>query len=47
MSAQELTPKQRSTLDKRVDGIYKDFVSRVADGRKLPVEEVKSKAFRQ
>ncbi|CAM9556081.1 unnamed protein product [Ascophyllum nodosum] len=37
---QELTPKQRSLMDQRVGEIYQDFVSRVADGRKLPVEQI-------
>eukprot|EP00904_Undaria_pinnatifida_P002385 jgi/Undpi1/12147/HiC_scaffold_5.g01823.m1 len=37
---QELTPKQRATMDKRVGEIYEDFVAQVAAGRNLSTEKV-------
>ncbi|CAM9348876.1 unnamed protein product [Laminaria digitata] len=37
---QELTPKQRILMDKRVGEIYEDFVAQVAEGRNLSTEQV-------
>jgi len=40
MPTRALTPKERARMQRLVDGFYKEFVAKVADGRHLSVEEV-------
>jgi len=41
-SAAEFTPTQRAAVSAWMDRIYNNFVARVADGRKLPVDRVQA-----
>ena len=43
-SVQDFTPAQTERLDHRLDGIYDDLVAKVAEGRKLSLEQVRAAA---